>query len=130
MGNTSLGKRKCLLSSAVHHTGWTFGVVVGRKVDFKRHRCCFSCINIYFWLVILQTCWGLSPPVEEGLSMSISKLLLWHFRSHSAKNMDVAEVSCWAIGHMNVLVPPNSSVGSVAVWAQPGMGGCWRCDET
>lgn len=31
---------------------------------------------------------------------------------------------------MNVLVPLNSSVGVVAVWTQPDMGSCWKCDET
>lgn len=55
--------------------------------------------------------------MEKGLSVSGSKLLSWHLRSHSAKkNVGVFGASYWVIGHMSILVLPDSSdVAAVAV---------------
>ena len=41
--------------------------------------------------------------------------------------MDVVEVSCWVIGCMNILVPPDSSVATVVVHV--GMAGHGRVLE-
>lgn len=95
-----------------------------KKVDFKRNGCCFSCMNNCFWLVILETSWLFSSPVEEGAVCEQLQAAFLAFQVPQRKKpAGVVEVSCWVIGHMNILVLPDSSdVAAVAVH----MGMAWH----